>query len=218
MRIRKVEIDWGGGSASVDFRNSSGIVLPVCGILGKCGSGKTMLKEAALRSFRSASSVVSYYDWKTVNSVVEFDLGSAVASVVIKKGETSQKLVYPSFSMGKDKIRGMILFYDSFSRSLASGKMNKGFGEGCIEVILSDLVYGDVRDSVIWVDDIDLGLDIRNSCLLLQYLTKRSLEKNNQLIVSSSREEVLLGIGEGLRVLGNNDVDLVSTVLRGLTR
>lgn len=220
MRIRRAEIDWGTGKASLDCRGEGGRSLPAIGLLGSTSSGKTMLMQAVLRLFRSSIyEVGKFSDWKQVSSTVEFDLGSAIATGVIKNGEIVQKLVYPEMSVEESKLSGGVLLYSSHQRSFFACKDgdDRSFGESLVHVVLNDLYKGKVTNSVIWVDDFALGLD--DSCArdFLSALIRKSMEGDNQLIVSANREALLQGLGsESIRTLRPSGTNVVETVLKKL--
>lgn len=67
MRVRKVEVDWGTGKASLDCRNESGRPLPIVGLHGPNASGKTMLMRAVTRSISaSVGRDMAFLDWNKI--------------------------------------------------------------------------------------------------------------------------------------------------------
>jgi hypothetical protein len=220
MRIRKVEVDWGNGKAALDCRHENNRCLPVIGLLGPTASGRTMLMKSVIRLFRNAMyDGTSFHDWKQVSCSVEFDLGSAISTGVIRSGEVVQKLVYPEMKFEQYKLTGGILVYGSEQRChfAVKDESPRCFGESLIYTVLNDLYMGKVSNSVIWVDDFALGLDDDMAREYLRVLIRKSMEGDNQLIVSTDREVLLQGVGaEGIRVLGSSGTNVVERVLKSL--
>lgn len=219
MRLRKIEIDWGKGVVALDCRGEGGhIPLPVVGILGPTGSGRTMMMKLVNRLFRnSIREEASFADWKGVNGSVEFDLGSVIATGVVRDGTIVQRLTFPEMSMSEGKLMGGILSYGSERGAFPVFDAPMTFGERCMRGVLHDLYKGEVKNSVIWVDDFALGLDDSLARDFLQTLIKKSLERDNQLIVVSDREVLLQGIGwDNIRALRERDTNLVERVIKSL--
>jgi len=221
MRIRRIEVEWGNGKVSLDCRSEGNLPLPVVGILGSSASGRSMLMKMVLSSFRNTmhGSLTSFEDWKEVSGYVEFDLGSAISSCVIRNGKIVQKLTYPDMDTREMTLSGGCLFYSSQERLFFASKAvsNQSFAETLIQPILHDLYKGNIRNSVIWVDDYALGLDDNVAQEFLRVLIRKALERDNQLIVSCDREGLLLGAGsEAIRVLRPSGTNLVEKVIKGL--
>ena len=220
MRIRRVQMDWGTGKADLDLRHENNIPLQAIGIVGGNDAGKTMLMNAVLRTFRSAlHDLVSFEDWKQVSCNVEYDLGSAISTSVIKDGKIVQKLVYPEMLLEEAKLSGGILFYSTNQRAFFATKEASGrsFGQSLIYTVLNDLYKHKVTNSVIWVDDYNLGLSDDSALDFLQVLIRKSMEGDNQLIVSAHREAVLQGIGsQGIRVLRPSGTKAIEAVLKSM--
>lgn len=116
---------------------------------------------------------------------------------------------------------GGLLGYNSAlcMRSFLSGSSLDSGGPGVemVRAVLTDLYKGEIRNSVIWVDSFDVGLDDSSAREFLKVLVKKSLERDNQLIVSTARRELLSGIGEdAVRQLscGTNVVEKILKTLR----
>lgn len=217
MRLRKIEMDWGKGKVSLDLRSGGGHSSSVVGLLGSTGSGRTMLMTAAMRLFRSSiRETVKFEDWRGVSATVEFDLGSTIATGVIRDGEVIQGLVYPEMTVSEGRLSGGILAYHSDRGCFPFNGANND-AERFIRPILHDLYKGEVRNSIIWVDDFAMGLD--DSCArdFLSVLVKKSMERDNQLIVSADREVLLQGVGaENIRVLQAQDTNFIQRVIGSL--
>ena len=216
MRIRKIEIDYGHGKKIVDFRKDGAYPSPLIGILGNTGSGKTLLMKSTLFLFRRMATNNVPVLWDKLSSTVEFDLGSTISTGVIKKGVITQNIADPDSRTSKLRYENGLLIYDD--RRYISGFMaGSEFSVASIEGVIKDLYKGEIRNSVIWVDNYDLGLDNKNSRDFLQLLMKKSLERDNQLVVSSTREESLELLGvENLRRLSENRESVVERVTKSL--
>lgn len=204
MRIRKVEVTWPSGSANLDFRKKGGHPFPVVGIYGANGSGKSIAAEVVIKLFRSSvSQYNTFLDYDTVSGSVEFDLGSSIGTGVMRDGIIVQSLVYSGMKVEGKKITGGFLMYNNNSRfCMKQSSVIECCGERVVNPVLSDLYNGDIRDSVIWVDSFDIGLDISCAREFLQLLIRKSLERDNQLIVSSCNRDSLLSLGENSLSLG----------------
>lgn len=223
MRVRRVMAEWQNGKAELDFRNDGGIPLPIIGISGPNGAGKSLLQLLALRCFKNSMSPNTVFlDWDDVSGSVEFEYGGAIATAMVHKGKIIQNLVFPHMTVDSMRMQGGVLGYSRhrFTWEFARWGDTKdiGLGEKGISSILHDLYKGDIRNSIIWVDDFDIGLDTVNASKFLQHLIKKSLEKSNQLIVSTMSVSALGGMGEdSKRVLSDSRrVDIVDKALKGL--
>lgn len=220
MRLRRVSVDWGVGRASLDLRGSGGQAMPIVGVAGENGSGKSMLRQAAIRLFSSSFSdkgEQSFADWKGVNAEVEFDIGSGICTGVMKNGVIVQRLAYTGMKVEDKGLRGGFLSYDNLERSFHSWK-HRDYSQGVVGIVLSDLYNKDVRDSFIWVDDFTLGLDSYSARKFLDILIRKTLEKDNQLVVSCHDKNLLSGIGDDhVRILAGG-TNVVDAVLRTLSK
>jgi nicotinamide riboside kinase len=193
--------------------------LPIIGIVGNNASGKTMLMKAVCRSISASGRDMCFLDWNNVNATVEVDLGSAIATCVIERGKVKQKLVGLDMKIDYPNLQDGGMFYEYGMRAYIShiNITELSFAETVIKPILEDLYKGKVRNSIIWVDDFARGLDDFVARDFLQVLTKKSLEGDNQLIVSCERESLVAGMGsESLRPLRSSSEGLVSSVLKRL--
>jgi ABC-type dipeptide/oligopeptide/nickel transport system ATPase component len=207
MRIRRLEVDWVCGKSVVDFRSESGSPLPIIGIVGNNGSGKSLLQSMALRLYSSSLGTNRIFlDWDEVSGYCEYEYNGSICTGMVKSGKIIQSIVHPNTVMGDRKVSDGCLFFDT-----------SGILDGNLIVpVCSDLYRGEIRNSVIWVDSFDVGLDDNNAQEFLKVMVKKSLERNNQLIVSTVRRHLLSGIGEdAIRQLGNG-TNLVTGALKNL--
>lgn len=220
MRVRKVEVDWGTGKTSLDCRNEGGRVLPIVGLYGLNASGKTLLMRAVARSISaSVGRDMAFLDWDKIKATVELDLGSTIATCVIEAGKVKQRLVGIDMKVDYPSLTDGAMFYEYGMRAYIAhiNVTELSFAESVMKPILEDLYKGKIRNSVIWIDDFSRGLDDSVARDFLQVLTKKSMEGDNQLIVSTERENLLVGMGpESRRPLRSSGTNLVSTVLKRL--
>lgn len=218
MRLRKIEIDWGDGRVEFDLRGEGGHVRPVIGLLGPTGSGRTMLMRSVIRLFTNSVNVgIGFDDWAGVDASVEFDLGNVIGTGVIRNGVIVQRLVYSDVKMGEFKLYGGILSYGAERGAFPVSGASLTFAERCMRGVLHDLYKGEIKNSVIWVDDFALGLDDSLAREFLQTLIKKSLEKDNQLIVVADRELLLQGVGpDCIRTLRERSTNLIQRVIKTL--
>lgn len=202
MRIRRIEAEWPKGKVSIDLRGESGNPLSIIGIVGGNGSGKSLLKKMVIRLFRNAMYPnTCFLDWDEISGYAEFEYGGAIATGVVKRGKIVQSLVFPDTVLKDRQILGGLLSYEISLNNFT----NAGF-EALSRNVLSDLYTGDIKNSVIWVDSFDIGLDSDNRKEFLRLLIRKSLEKNNQLIVSTAHKEALSEIDEqGIRNIGSGE-------------
>jgi len=210
-------MNWGKGQVSLDFRTEGGQVAPIIGILGSTCSGRTMLMSAAIRLFRSSiRERMTFMDWKGVDATVEFDIGCGIVSGVIRDGTVVQSIVYPDMRLEEARLSGGVLVYHS-DRGRFPFNNSSSSAESFIRPILHDLYKGEIKNSVIWVDDFAIGLD--DSCAqdFLNILVKKTLERDNQLIVSADRESLLAGVGaDNIRRLAAQDTNFIQRVIQTL--
>lgn len=215
MRVRRLEAEWVDGKATVDFRGESGSPLPIVGIVGNNGSGKSLLQTLALRLFihSISSSGRCFLDWDKVSGYVETEYGGTICTGVVKSGNIIQSMVYPKVTLKPSEVVNGFLFYSNDGLYNSNIDLVNGT---LVYRVLSDLYKGVVSDSVIWVDSFDVGLDDIGVRDFLKVLIRKSLERNNQLIVSTARRELLSGIGEdSIRQLGSG-TNVVERVLKEL--
>lgn len=207
MRIRRIEIENKEIKASVDFRATDNkSVSNIVGIRGGYGSGKTLLQIFACETFRSTVGI--YREGEEILSLrdcsgyVEFDFGSEISIGVLKSGKLVQKPIYSGLRVSEGICTGGMLFYK-----------NNGIVMDNIYRLMNDLHKGDIRDSVIWVDDFGMGLLEADSRKLLQLVYRKCLEKNNMAVLSSNDVGIFSGIREGIRDIGDS-YDIIERVMK----
>jgi predicted ATPase len=215
MRLRKASVRGSFGSATVHFRGTEGQVQDVTAIIGGNNSGKTSLCRAIASLCCAKVGDRLRPGWDIQEAIVEFELGSELGVGVIQDGVVVQAPPM-KFEHGLDNLRNGLLYYDSMGRSeQACG--GKSFGNGLISVILRDLYAGEVSQCVIIVDDMELGLDDSSAREFLAILIRKSLERDNQLIVLGKRDALFGGIDPGAwRRLSSPGITLIQEVIAGL--
>lgn len=230
MRVRRVYTEKAGRVIDLNFCSERGAIRDIIGIVGDNGSGKTTLLESISHiwqcSLENRLKRVFLFD-KAIGASIDFEVGGAITTGVFQGSEIKQNVITRvSYSSGG--IQNGILYYGTFSRSMESvyrhgdseGRFGsgKGYSFNIVSLLLRDFYSGDIRDSVILIDDFDLGLSFSSARKLLQLLIRKSLEKNNQLIVTTVHEEVLEGIGEGSLFQLPSSTDLIDTVVKECVR
>jgi ABC-type cobalamin/Fe3+-siderophores transport system ATPase subunit len=185
MRIRKIEVNFGKGKTIVDFRGESDMPMPLIGIAGKNGSGKSILQLVALRLFSSTAQEkdqIRVFD-ETIDAVCEFEVDNKIEVGVIRKGVIVQKPGSNKMQVKDNRVINGCLFYDT---SLISSSLRTGesYSKHMMSIILQDFYNREVKDCVVFIDNYDLGLDSDNHTLFVQSLIKKTLERDNQLIVT----------------------------------
>lgn len=184
MRLRMVQADWGQGLVSLDLTGEGGYPLPIVGVVGNNGSGKSVLMNMAARLFRDAVSTTPtcYLDWDKIEGSAVFEYGRAISTAIMDKGKVIQRLVFPDMKQVGRNLENGVLIYDRMNAAMYGGNQ--------VHCVLRDLYGGTIKNSVLWVDDFDRGLDEENCKRFLQVLTKKALEGDNQLVVSSMRQDL----------------------------
>lgn len=216
MRIRKIELNYQHGKKLADCRGSGGHPLPVVGLYGNNNSGKTLMMLSASAIFAKAVTGSSQKLWEKVSSTIEFDLGGSISTGAIKNGVIIQNIVNPGIKHDKASYSNGLLVYDvnRVFNNLAKGK---DFAISSISWIIEDYMRVNIKNSVIWIDSFDLGLDCNTANDFLKFLIKKSLEKDNQLIVSTNRIESLSHMPSESRILiGDSRSSVIDQVMIGL--
>lgn len=177
------------GDLSVEFRSTDGKVDEACWLVGGCGSGKTMLTDMVAWAWGCALKNHGFSHLiKECRVRVDFEVGGEIA--VCDSGEYGRFGASPLLG-GKIDLKGMKNLVLKYGRE----RLNQGAirsDDGCTGVeavypLLDDISKGVVTDSVILVDDFDLGLDITDQKLFWSYLWKHHRSMGNQLIATGRR-------------------------------
>lgn len=211
MRIRKVNLEWEGSSINLDFRGASGYVEDVVGIYGRNLSGKTLVQHLIITMWLTGLGIVKSSEGSWIldklksDGFVEFDNDGEITVGIMKSGKIVQKPVVRMLQRATEVDGGILSYF--------SDRRIDDWGGRAIVPIITDMSGGGVRNSVIIIDDFDLGLDCFSAREFLGWLLRKSLERNNQLIVMSRSDGLYGSIGEErVRRLGGGG-DLVADVI-----
>ncbi len=216
MRLRKVTAQKGGLSLNVSFLGEGGFPTDVIGIVGGNLSGKTLLTRVILHTYVMSVAPLAHESsllaMRGIDGSVEFEY-SGITLGVIREGKMVQRAVIGS-GLRENGLTGGLLVYDSVMRAHQTLTYPVGgnvtFGENLVLQVLRDLYKGIISNSVIVVDDFDLGLDFSGAREFLSILVRKSLETHNQLIVTTKHASLLNGIpstahrnlGDGTSLVG----------------
>jgi len=212
MRLRRATVKGLGMDIDLDFRGARGEYQQITGIIGGNGSGKTSVIEAVGSLLNRG-----VHHRKGVESSVEFDIEGEIHTAILKEGCIMQGINKGWFRSGLIQygegkpIREALLVYDSLVRvsHCARNYSTAPMAVGLVAQVLQDFYKWDIQNSVVLVDDLEMGLSDSSAREFLQALIRKILEKDNQLIVTTRREACLSVIpveswrrlGEGTKVV-----------------
>jgi len=193
---------------SLDMRDDSGACSSLVGIHGGCGAGKSLLAD--LLSLGWASSVQGRRLPFALNGDfcrLDFEESGEILSIHIRGDQVdfSTKL---SNLFDATLNRHMVLKYDSqriqrlplWTRDSGSQPL----GVKALWPIVSDLHQREIKNSIIVVDDFDLGLDRIAQAEVFRYLRRHHRSKGNQVILLL-REKLLKADGVWLGLESRQD-------------
>lgn len=203
MRIKKIELENEDTKAMIDMRNEAGYALQTVAIVGGNGSGKTLSMNMALRLFQSTAqptaqdnSTAQRYFGSTAQGLVEFEYNNSIHMGVIKDGYIVQKPTLSNMKYINGRLTDGCMFYGIQMRYKMMLEMNVSFAEATIRMLYSDIVKGDIRNCMIWIDDFDAHMDIMNARELFRNLMRACMAKDCQLICTSRVADSFTSIGE----------------------
>jgi len=177
------------GDMSLDFRSVGGVVSSLVGLVGGNGSGKSLVSD--MISYGWGGSVLNKRLPVALNADfcrLDFEDSGEILSIHIRgdQVDASTKL---AVLFDNSLNRNMVLKYDSqrVSNLPLWTKMagNQSLGVRAIWPIISDLHEKNVSDSIIVIDDFDIGLDRVSQYGLFKHLRNHYRSKRNQLILLS---------------------------------
>jgi len=208
---------------SLDFMTEDGEMLPQSILRGNLGTGKTLILQlvaaAWSRSVLSHPNLEMALDADMVR--VDFQVGAEIASVHIRNGriEPSDVLARAAdveVGEGGQRVHHGIVYY-----SVARGgyveftNLERSVPDGiqrCLPVIY-DLQMRDIRDSVVLIDDWDMGLDDSARKSFYNHISRHAHNSGNQLILSSAAKAPGFFPSRGIHEL-EGGLDIISECLK----
>lgn len=155
-------------------------------IYGENGSGKSLVCSAILDSFLPAVSNKKESSIPGKSWQIDYSIKNEICTVCINNGKIDQSRTlkkYASINIDSSESNNIILGY---GRSRLNGDIKLPSSVRTFYGILSDLHKKKTKDSVVVIDDFDLGISEKNSKDLLSHIYKNYSSRNCQIIVSSS--------------------------------
>lgn len=212
---------------NLEFKEDDGSILNNVCVFGRNGSGKTYMLGCIARAWSacvlSKASAELPYVAKMLR--IDFEVNNEIVSLHMRNGivEKSSTLVKNAevFVGDEAKVRHGIVYYASGRGSVSRSTVRSGTQlSDSVSVtfpVVYDLHMRDVTDSIVMIDDWDLGLDAESSRNFYSHLVKHTLSKGNQLVLSSSifPAKYVSGVRE---ISGRQDPVQESSVLLGKVR
>lgn len=172
---------------SLDFRDSKSRTSDLIGLVGGNGSGKSLIAEMMSMGWgASLQDRCLPYRLRADFCRLDFEHDNEMLSIHIRgdQVDASSKLA-ALFDVNSS--RHMVLKYD-YNRlnKLPIWAKKRGRHSSGVNVLwpmLSDLHTKDVRDSIIIIDDFELGLDAKGKMDLFRYMRRHHGSKGNQVIM-----------------------------------
>lgn len=160
MKLRSVYVKGHGvvGDLSVDVRGEDGVVPRSFGIWGETGTGKSlvfkMIRAAWMKSVLGRD---DYELWPGASGYVTFEVDDEVFLVRVQDGVAEGNAGLGKLS-NLEKVQHCLTSYGDNRIWSESGK--KTLGERNVYWLLRDaMMSGVARESIVLVDDFDVGLD-----------------------------------------------------------
>jgi hypothetical protein len=199
MKIRGIYIkgiECGLDDISLDFRRESGGVHQCSLIHGLNGSGKSYLLDSVSQCWGACVLEKRHSDMPFISDMfrVDFDIGTRIVSLHMRRGNLDKSRTLSEVceqNFKTNSFRNCVIYYDRNRSGLAytyGGIKNPSTSTTSVYATLYDMHHRDVRDSVILIDDWDMGLDKESAYSYYREITKNAGSKGNQVILTSSRE------------------------------
>lgn len=201
MKVRKIRCK-NDLFEPLDFNKDSVIIK------GGNGAGKSLVCRVICEAFKPAvtkniqSSLEG--DW-----TVEFEVGAEIGAVSIRNGKIDSLGLLKKYISLEEKVNNCVVVYGS-SRSMGPESFCGGIRSSY--AILHDLHMRQVSNSVIIIDDFDLGLTLPNQEKLFKHLRKNYAAKNCQLIITV--KEWTLDLLESQVIDLSNQIDVISDTIK----
>lgn len=184
------------GDLSLDFRDEEGWVQPVTIVQGGNGAGKTAIHSSIgslLAIGRQPSLVRPFQAVGAKRGRLDVEHNGEIASIQVDGDRVAGGAGWlrESFKLDIDVVSGRstmemgVLSYSSDRATRAGVPDFYPLGVKMLAPIFFDLQANLVRDSVILVDDLELGLDEGMQWEVLKHLSKQCRAGGNQLIVTT---------------------------------
>jgi len=224
MKLRKANLRGLDFDLSVDFTNGSGRIQDVTAIFGGNQSGKSVLARFISICYGESAlgeSVIPLW-FDKYDGEVDFEVNGIVTTTVFRQGKFLQKANLPELvpvnRQLPEKLFDALLFFNSYTRtSMLAMNENRGMPTsiGLTYQLFSDFYNHQIRNSVILVDDFDLGLDRKNAGKLLEKLISKGLEGDNQLVITTRNALLLDSLDSGItRMLPSGSESVVEEAVR----
>jgi hypothetical protein len=220
MRIRKFDINFEGTAQRIDMRSRGGFALQTVLLEGANGVGKTLSMQMALRLFQataqpdSKTSTSQRYFSATAHGTFEFEYSNAIHVGAIKDGYVHQKPSVTSMIYANNRLVDGCLFYSLPMRLDMMTKQSCSISESTINMLVHDVIQGDIRNCVVWVDDFDVGMSKSNSRELLRSLMRAASSKDLQIILSCVDASLYDSVGEQSIKRLSGDVDYMQKAMK----
>lgn len=154
-------------------------------LYGENGSGKSLLCSAIFDTFSPAVSSKKTSSIPGKSWQVDYSVKNEICTVSIRNGQIDQSRLLKKYALintDNAEAENIVLGY---GRSRLDGPSSLPSGSRTFYSILSDLHRKKAKDSVIIIDDFDLGISEKNSKELLHHIYKNYSSRNCQLIITS---------------------------------
>jgi len=181
---------------NLEFRDASAGILDVVMLFGGNGSGKSFILGSIARAWSSSILTGGSVELPYVSDLlrIDYELSNEIIGVHIRRGRLDKSSALAKGAEvivgDKPRVKNGIVYYSSNRGIISRSTIRGGFGL-CDSIcnifpIIYDLHMRDVRDSIIMVDDWDMGLDEDARKGFYNHLVRHSSGRNNQVILSSS--------------------------------
>ncbi len=198
MKIRRINLSGGvfGNRYTLDF-NNNGNIDDIIGISGGHKTGKTLITKLISNiyslSVRPKNSLALHKNVTTgfngYRCEIEFEDYNGISVGVLENNTLIQPLKINNIEIDDKKFNNGLLVYDSLDRVCNRNNNSLSIREKMIIPIINDL-NNSITNSIVIIDDIDFGLDIKDSSKFIFFLIQNLLVKNNQLIFFSNNSDV----------------------------
>lgn len=204
LRLRKASLRSSSFSASISFLTETGRVQDVTGIAGSNLTGKTTLLRFIRNAYTSAAVEGAifprYFD--DMDGEVDWEINGVISTSVLRKGQFTQNSLIPKLVLSHrnhvpEKLEDIFLSYDTQTRIgllLVNELHSIPPAVTLLSQIFADFHNHKVKNSVVFIDDFNLGLDKSNQVVFLSKIIRTVLKRDNQLIVTCHESESLGGM------------------------